>query len=167
MRINRRNVLLGLGTMAVGGGAVAGSGAFSQVEADRTVSVSTANDDSALLSITGNDGDYFSEDGTGGAIEVDIQDLNDDAKTVFEGLITVTNNGNNDVGVWVTLSDGSDLDFLDEDGESIVGGAGSSTDIGTTESENLDVVFETGDRGDADTVTEVTFHADENEYDGT
>lgn len=39
MKLSRRNVLAGIGGLAVGGGALLGSGAFSSVEAQRTVDV--------------------------------------------------------------------------------------------------------------------------------
>ena len=39
MRMNRRNVLIGMGTIVAGGGAALGTGAFSTVEAERTVEV--------------------------------------------------------------------------------------------------------------------------------
>lgn len=49
MALNRRNTLIGLGTLAVGGGALAATGAFTTVEANRTVEVQAAGDASALL----------------------------------------------------------------------------------------------------------------------
>ncbi|MFC7072059.1 hypothetical protein ACFQJ7_04120 [Halovenus rubra] len=39
MKMNRRNVLTGLGGLAIGGGALVGSGAFTSVEAERDVEV--------------------------------------------------------------------------------------------------------------------------------
>lgn len=50
--MKRRNFIIGLGATAAGGTAVLGSGAFSSVEAERTVTVETANDDSAYLRLT-------------------------------------------------------------------------------------------------------------------
>ena len=44
MKMNRRNVLAGLGGLAVGGGALLGSGAFSSVEATRDVEVNVLTD---------------------------------------------------------------------------------------------------------------------------
>lgn len=49
MALNRRNTLIGLGTLAVGGGALAATGAFTTVEANRTVEVQAVGDASALL----------------------------------------------------------------------------------------------------------------------
>jgi len=39
MDMNRRNVLIGMGGLAVGGGALLGSGAFTSVSAERDVEV--------------------------------------------------------------------------------------------------------------------------------
>jgi len=44
MRLNRRNTIIGLGTIVVGGGAALGSGAFSTVTAERSVEVNVIND---------------------------------------------------------------------------------------------------------------------------
>lgn len=50
--MKRRTFVLGLGTTATGSGAMIGSGAFSSAEAERTVSVETANDSDAYLALT-------------------------------------------------------------------------------------------------------------------
>ena len=50
--MNRRNVLIGLGGLVAGGGALIGTGAFDTVEAERTVSVETAGDAAALLAFS-------------------------------------------------------------------------------------------------------------------
>ncbi|TKR25328.1 hypothetical protein [Natronomonas salsuginis] len=49
--MNRRNVLIGLGGVVAGGGALLGTGAFTTVEAERTVTVNTAGDASALIGL--------------------------------------------------------------------------------------------------------------------
>lgn len=49
--MKRRNFILGLGATAAGGSAVVGSGAFSSAEAERTVSVETADDDEGYLQL--------------------------------------------------------------------------------------------------------------------
>lgn len=50
--MKRRNFVVGLGAFAAGGGVTVGSGAFSSVEAERTVTVETAGDDEAYLRLT-------------------------------------------------------------------------------------------------------------------
>lgn len=54
MKLNRRNVIFGLGTVVAGGGVAFGTGAFSQVEADRTITVDVNDDQNAFVSITPN-----------------------------------------------------------------------------------------------------------------
>lgn len=54
--MKRRTFLLGLGTTATGAGTLFGSGAFSSAEAERTVSVETADDDDAYLALIKGEG---------------------------------------------------------------------------------------------------------------
>ena len=136
MAMNRRNVLIGLGAVAAGGGAVLGTGAFSQVEADRSVTINTTGDGSALLQLEVNDAQYNGLTDSGGSgtngettIGIQLDQINDDAVTDFDGALTITNNGNNPVnltvddsgvgGVTITLGSSS----LDASG-----GANPSTD---------------------------------------
>ena len=53
--VNRRRFIAGLGSLAVGSGALMQSGAFSTVRGDRGVSVQTATDPNALLGLEGVD----------------------------------------------------------------------------------------------------------------
>lgn len=101
MRMNRRNVLAGIGTTVVAGGAALGSGAFSQVEADRTVSVTTAGDGSALLAFDVDDTYNGVSDSTDDTIALNFEDINQDAITTFDGALTVTNNGSEQVSLSV------------------------------------------------------------------
>ncbi|MCU4751893.1 hypothetical protein OB919_07840 [Halobacteria archaeon AArc-curdl1] len=108
MRLNRRNVLIGLGTIVAGGGAALGTGAFSSVEATRTVDVTTTGDAGGLvgLNITG-----ALEGEDGDTIEFDLDNLNVDAVTRFEDAFTVTNNRENA---------GDEIDLTIEDGDGVV-----------------------------------------------
>lgn len=49
--MRRRTFMLGLGTTAAGGASLIGSGAFTSVEAERTISVETAADSDAFLKL--------------------------------------------------------------------------------------------------------------------
>lgn len=49
--MNRRKFILGLGITAAGGASLIGSGAFTSVGAERTISVETASDSDALLEL--------------------------------------------------------------------------------------------------------------------
>lgn len=117
MRLTRRNALIGLGTVAAGAGVVGGSGAFTSVTAERTVSVQTAGDASAALALvpavestpvssadnTPN-ADYVSGGGSSGTTTINLDGsntgtspINKNANTVFEDLVTVVNNGTQEV----------------------------------------------------------------------
>ena len=76
---NRRSVLIGLGGLVAGGGALLGTGAFTTVEAERTVNVQTAGDASAFLGLTpARDGDEFVSE-TDGTIQIDLDGTDADA----------------------------------------------------------------------------------------
>lgn len=72
MDMNRRNVLIGLGTAAVGTGAAFGSGAFTQVEADRTVSVGVADDSNAHVGLVPNADVAGAVTTSGGDLEIKL-----------------------------------------------------------------------------------------------
>jgi hypothetical protein len=93
-----------MGTLVAGGGAALGTGAFSSVEAERTVSVETASDANAFLALTpaSGAGDYVTT--SDGMIEIDIgtdgagtEGVNQNGLTTFDELIDITNQGTNNV----------------------------------------------------------------------
>ena len=109
--MNRRAALLGLGGVVAGGGALLGTGAFTTVEAERTIAVETAGDADAFLGIApfpdSANADYVTapEDGT---VEIDItgegtdavgEGVNEKAVTAIDRLLEVTNNGTQSVAV--------------------------------------------------------------------
>ncbi|WP_162989755.1 hypothetical protein [Natronorubrum halophilum] len=165
--MNRRNVLVGLGTIVAGGGAALGTGAFSSVEADRSVTLETTGDASALLQFSATSSVASTDGGSGdGQLEFDETTLNEDAVTTFDPAFTVENTGGEDVGFYVKedgtniASDGI-IDFIDEDGNSIVQAdheGGSQIDLPASAPGPVDVgiVVDTDDSnsvGDIDTVT--------------
>ncbi len=154
MRANRRNVLIGLGTIVAGGGAALGTGAFSSVEATRDVSIETTGDDSALLTL-----DLDEElDGGGNQISIEINDLNEDATTTFEGALTVKNNGSEDIGLGI--EENPNTITFEYDGTDL---SGTYVDLDEGEEKELDIVFETGENV-TDTDEEVTLVADTDEH---
>ncbi|TKX80118.1 hypothetical protein EXE53_11995 [Halorubrum sp. SD626R] len=105
---NRRSVLIGLGGLVAGGGAILSTGAFDTVEAERTVSIETADDADALLGLepADRDGDggnaYVTQDGgtisiTLGGDGEDENGVNQNARTTFRDLVVVTNQGSQTV----------------------------------------------------------------------
>lgn len=111
---SRRSVLVGLGGLVAGGGALIGTGAFTTVEAQRTVNVETADDADAFLGLSPDDRDsstqntvenaYVSEtDGTlqinldGNGTNSNASGLNQNARTTFRRLVEIANNGTQEV----------------------------------------------------------------------
>lgn len=120
MSMNRRNVLIGLGAVAAGGGAVLGSGAFSQVDADRSVSISTTGDGGALLALSLDTGSYTGLSDNSGTsngtnsentIQIDLESINDDAVTTFQDALIIENNGSNPVNLSIDDTNVSGVTF--------------------------------------------------------
>lgn len=98
-------------------GLVTASGAFTSVNAERTVSVSTVGDGSALLQLSVNNTDLASI--TDGKLEITISNVNLNAQSDLGVVFTITNNGNDDL---------STVYIADEDSE-----APSGFSIGTND----------------------------------
>jgi len=111
MKMNRRKALIGIGSLAVGSGAALGSGAFTSVEADRDVTVETAGDSTAYLTLVGDD-EYVSDDGSSGALTIDLggattNGFNEDAVTEVAGVVEITNNSGDGDPFTIGFDDGS------------------------------------------------------------
>lgn len=160
MALTRRNALILMVVLVVGAGLIGGTGAFSSVEAERTIDLNTKGDSSALLGLVAND-NTIAQSTTGGTgatgdvetLQISNDDLNENAKTVFEDAFTIVNNGDDDIdNLYIeengtTITAGGPVDFLDADtGDSIVSD-GNSVDLGAVGgSVNVSVVIDT--RGD-------------------
>lgn len=130
MKMNRRNALLGLGAVATGGGALFGSGAFSQVQADRTMTVGFSSDSTAELTLNPTSTYATTTSGTGtngqNLLKLEFTNLNDDAQSTFTGVFDITNNDATGAShnVYIKNSapvDGTTIDFRTSGGASIVG----------------------------------------------
>lgn len=119
MGITRRNTIIGLGALAGGTGVLAGSGAFTAVEAQRSVSINTSGDENALLRIRVNDEDYAGiADGGNDTIVLNVENLNLNARTRFDAALEIEPTADSDQGPWA-------IDILDDfEGSSLVGGSG-------------------------------------------
>jgi len=110
--MKRRNLLIGMGSVAAGGAATIGTGAFTSVTAERSVDVAVAGDQSAYLALekvssspnteyldTSGDTVSFALDGTdeGG------QGFNPNAITRIDDLVKVTNQGTQSIYFWVNI----------------------------------------------------------------
>lgn len=113
--MNRRTILLALGAAAVLTGIVFGTGAFTQVEADRNVTVNVSDDSDAFLALeqAPANSEYVTN-ATGGAgrnvVEISLDDtsgasglgVNDNAVTNVTPVLNVTNQGTQPVDVTVS-----------------------------------------------------------------
>ena len=119
--MRRRKLLAGLGGLAGASGAVAGSGAFSSVTANRDLTVNVAGDSEAFLKLTqspGANGAYASDStANDGQLALDFsetaeggQGLGSDSVYDFDDVFRVTNQGTQPVYVWGTF-DGASGDF--------------------------------------------------------
>jgi len=152
MALSRRNVLIGLGTLVTGAGAALGTGAFTTVTAERTVNVETAGDASAALALEPARGDGAYVDDTSETIEINLDGssnssgINQNARTRFENLVTVTNNGTQTVTsltFTIDVTNSSD-DTAHEGALSITSGDATTSGDGST---NLLTSSSAGDAG--------------------
>lgn len=102
---NRRNLLIGVGTVAVGAGAISSTGAFTQVEAERSVSVQTAGDDSALIGLVPGDENPQYVDDSGDTIALEFDQLNLNATTKADDVFKIVNNSDQKVEIDVDIDD--------------------------------------------------------------
>lgn len=115
--MNRRSVLFAMGATSLSAGAIFGSGAFTTIEADRSVELNVKSDASARIAfskIGGSNGNLIV--GTDESNAVDIikfsqTDLNEQAKTTFNNAFKIKNNGTTpDVYVHVQKSNNKNGD---------------------------------------------------------
>jgi hypothetical protein len=102
--MDRRKFLVGMGSLAAGGAAVMGTGAFTSVKADRSITVQTAGDASAYLKLepqpSSPNANAHVETNPNGTIKINVADtsaggsgVNKNAYTVIRDLIKITNQG--------------------------------------------------------------------------
>ena len=112
MPINKRKWVAALGLVAVMTGVVFGTGAFTQVEAERTVDVDVADDSEAFLGIYETTGNYTQVDGgpTGaqtaeivlnGSSTASGIGVNDNAVTTVNNVLNISNQGTQEVRISV------------------------------------------------------------------
>ncbi|TKX48031.1 hypothetical protein EXE41_01395 [Halorubrum sp. SD690R] len=106
--MDRRKFVIGAGSLAAGGAAAMGTGAFASVEATRSVSVNVAGDGSAYLGLedtspyaetNGKQMELnFANNGNGGS------GINADSVSTFDGVFRMTNNGPEDLDITIDKS---------------------------------------------------------------
>lgn len=116
-----------MGSLAAGGAAAIGTGAFTQVSANRGVKVNLAGDGNALLALRSsssrNRNDEYVVYENDGTLSIDISGtnpnlsasgINDDAVTIIRDMFDIVNQGPNPVFVWhETNADDGDSDAND------------------------------------------------------
>lgn len=148
MRMNRRNVLVGLGTIVAGGGGALATGAFSSVDADRSVSIGVADDSNALLGIQAGSSEFV--DSSNGIVSIDLSNVNIAATTTISDIFTIANNsgdagGAQSIDVSANISEYGD-------------------DVGTDQAftkDNVDTIVSLETSGDSDITTSPITLADE------
>jgi len=104
--MQRRNLLIGMGSLAAGGAAAMGTGAFSSAEANRTLDIAVKGDSSAYLALEEGPNTDVAQDAvdvTSGTIELDFNGddagddngggLNQNAVTEFTNILAARNQG--------------------------------------------------------------------------
>ncbi|WP_248517379.1 hypothetical protein [Salinarchaeum laminariae] len=100
MRATRRNVLVILGVLTIAGGALFGTGAFTTAEADRSVSIETADDSNAVIGLQAGSSNWVtSEDGQ---LTIDANKLNRNATFNVDPAFTVENNYGEEISVTIS-----------------------------------------------------------------
>ncbi|WP_459823853.1 hypothetical protein [Halorubrum luteum] len=178
--MNRRNVLLGLGTAAAGSGVVFGSGALTSLEADREVQVEIVDATEGRLGIDASDGadsEFITQDADGvfeindddGNIKVQAVDREDDITLAENGLELSANplvDADGDmVEFVVSVEDDQIVEFTDE-GHDLIEDTGEDLsgdtliiEEGATPTFDINILTETASAGE--TVSVVTFEAEQ------
>lgn len=173
--VRSRTLVLALFMVA---GAIAlaiGTGAFTTVTAERTVAVNTAGDDSALLQLTvhnGPNGLYAQQTG-GGQIEIlldgsgasSASGVNLNASTTIGDVFNVTNQGTQDVGVWIVKSGphANLVTFQNATGGALDNSSAAAQTIGIGGTIEVTIVIDTTGQSltAGDTILDsITIHAD-------
>lgn len=123
--MRRRKFILGLGTTAISGATVLGSGAFTSVEANRTVTVEVADDTEAFLALiptteyaTLQNGLFTLDISSSNPTDAGGTGVNANAETIIKDAFKIENRGTQTVqptfeggssdGIEVTVSDVTD-----------------------------------------------------------
>ena len=160
--MQRRKFVIGLGSLAAGGAAATGTGAFTSVEADRSVDVEVAGDDAAYLGLQkaadpnsdpGKNSDAY-VDTSGAAVSFDFSssngtsDLGDgfnpNAVTEIDDLIEVENQGTQAAYLSVDLAD---LDISDGSGNNAYIGLAVRADEDASSNLNDNIAFDSETSG--------------------
>lgn len=119
--MKRRQLLAGLGAVAASGAAI-GTGAFTSVEADRSVSVTVADEDRAYLALSPTEGAnstfVYQDSSTNKQLTIDINDANTtegdgvglNSVYEFDDVFQIENQGTQEVDVSIDELTNTDFD---------------------------------------------------------
>jgi hypothetical protein len=150
---------------------VLGTGAFTTVSAERTVSVNTASDDAALLELTphgGPNGAYA--DGSGDELAINFDavpaaGVNQNATTTLSDVFNITNRGTQTANVYITKN-GANAGLVtveNANGARIDGGPVNGVSVPVGESVEVAIIVDTTGQNlaDGDTLlNSITIHAE-------
>lgn len=133
--LTRQNVLIVLSVVTIAGGTMFGAGAFSQVQADRTVSTTAVGDGSAYLQLTP-DSSYAQQD-SNNELELTLDELNGNATTTVSQAFNVSVNSNVAGSYAISINDSdaaigsnAELEFKDDGGTSLTGSSATVSSSG-------------------------------------
>ena len=167
-----------MGSLAAGGAAAIGTGAFTSVTATRNVDVDVAGDASAYLRLEGTGGDnseYVSDDGDGGTLSMNLdsrnetgadgEGVNPDAVTKIDDVFTIENQGTQEVTVTLSKTGhNSEMVKFYTNSNAYSGNplGNNSVTLGTGEKITVSIKVDTEDEGvsdDTELLDSVTFTA--------
>ena len=152
--MRRRTRLFVVLAVFVAGFSIVGSGAFSTVTAERTVSVDVAGDDAALLELDPHSGPNGAYAGlNAGELEINFDDVsadgvNQNATTTINNVFNVTNSGTQSTSVYITKT-GANADlvtFETAGGTRIDGGSGNAVIVPVGETVQVTIKIDTTGR---------------------
>lgn len=156
-------------------GLITATGAFTTVTAERTATVSTAGDGSALLALNPVNDDYSRIDG--GTLEISIDGtfgnsntgsgVNLNALTEINDVFSITNQGTQEVEVWITTngSNANTVTFLNGSANGngvVIDSQSSAHTLGVGNSVNVSMSIDTRNTGigeNEELINGITIHA--------
>jgi len=124
--MQRRKFLIGAGSIAAGGAAVMGTGAFSQASVnERDFEGTVTNDNSARLRLNPTVGPY-AEQGSDGELDVSIDGLNQNSTFTFPQLFRIHNDGTRTVYISINLNDNPGGSITAVPGDKVNGGSANN-----------------------------------------
>ena len=181
--MQRRTFVISVGGIVAAGGAALGSGAFDQIDADRTANIAVSDDSAAIIELADNGTSQFVTTDASNLLKLEYTGsgnatgANDSAVTTIEAGFKVGNNSTQGVGVKITHDAGSTdaVNLYGDTGkttsvESFPGASGDphnldAYDAANSTQDNFDVTFELDTTvTDLSGLTTITITADPSAY---